>query len=218
MQFFQYFIQEFQLICSSNGIKFNGKLLSIYLRALIADAPARALILNHRWHNSLSPCSKCKVTGQFRNRRMCFLNIFNDARTDDEYLQATDKSHHLPSNESALKYLAFPMITFVPFEYMHLICLGVVKKFISALVENKYAFKDITKSDIKAISSKLLTMKSYSPHEFARRPRPLEDFQHYKATEFRQLLLYTGPVVFHNILKGDAYQHFLLLHTACRAL
>ena len=49
------------------------------------------------------------------------------------------------------------------------------------------------------------------PSEFVRQPRSLKDLDRWKTTEFRQFLLYYGPVVLRNILSDDAYQHFVAL-------
>lgn len=40
----------------------------------------------------------------------------------------------------------------------------------------------------------------------------------WEATEFRLFLLYYRPVVLKDILSKDLYNHFLLLHVACRIL
>ncbi|XP_018320219.1 uncharacterized protein LOC108733537 [Agrilus planipennis] len=218
VQFFQYFIQEFQEIENTNGIEFKGKLIPIFLRAFIADAPARAFILNHKGHNAARPCSKCIVEGKKIEKTMCFTELNSCLRSDLDYMNAVDKKHHSQKNQSALKSINFPMVTYVPFEYMHLICLGVVKKFLTAIITNQYDFKKLTKSDISKINSNILLLQSYCPTEFARRPRSIDEYAKFKATEYRQLLLYTGPVIFFNILKGDSYLHFLLLHSACRVL
>jgi len=44
------------------------------------------------------------------------------------------------------------------------------------------------------------SIKYFCPFEFQRKPRSLLHYRQWKATEFRQLLLYTGPVIFKNIL------------------
>ena len=56
------------------------------------------------------------------------------------------------------------------------------------------------------------------PSEFARRPRSLDELERWKATEFRQFLLYTGPVVLRNVVSKDLYQHFLCLSIAISIL
>ncbi|XP_032690588.1 uncharacterized protein LOC116853571 [Odontomachus brunneus] len=60
--FFQKFITDVKSILSNGGVNFRGNLIPVRLRSFIADAPARAFILNHRLM-SQHPCSKCKVRG-----------------------------------------------------------------------------------------------------------------------------------------------------------
>ena len=49
------------------------------------------------------------------------------------------------------------------------------------------------------------------PSEFVGQPRSLKDLDRWKATEFCQFLLYTGPVVLRSVLSEDSYKHFLAL-------
>jgi len=52
------------------------------------------------------------------------------------------------------------------------------------------------------------------PLEFPCKPRPISEFEHWKAVEFRQLLLYTGPMCLTNVLTPELYNNFLLLCVA----
>jgi len=61
-------------------------------------------------------------------------------------------------------------------------------------------------------------LKGNVPREFTRKPRSLTYVKLWKATEFRELLLYTGPIAFKNFLCSDIYDHFITLHVAIRIL
>lgn len=63
--------------------------------------------------------------------------------------------------------------------------------------------------DINDLSISLLNCKM--PHEIHRKARDLKDLPHWKGTEYRTFLLYTGIVVLKNIMSYEVYQHFLLL-------
>jgi len=43
-------------------------------------------------------------------------------------------------------------------------------------------------------------------------------FNHFKATEFRQLLFYTASAVLQSIINEKFYEHFMLLHFVIRLL
>lgn len=51
-----------------------------------------------------------------------------------------------------------------------------------------------------------------------RLPRSLEDCEHWKATEFRTFLLYTGPIVLKGRIKKILFKHAMLLSCAIRLL
>ncbi|XP_076301522.1 uncharacterized protein LOC143219397 [Lasioglossum baleicum] len=111
------------------------------------------------------------------------------------------------------------MVSQVPFEYMHLVCLGIVKKLLSAWVSGNYSNETrLSRNMISIISARMAVLDKYCPSDFSRRPRPIEEYSTFKATQFRQFLLYTGPVVMYGILAPNVYTHFLLLHIAIRIL
>ncbi|XP_026675428.1 uncharacterized protein LOC113465227, partial [Ceratina calcarata] len=216
--FFSKFIRDVQDIISKGGIDFHGTKVPIKLRCFIADAPARAFILNHRSHISNRPCSKCKVSGVQSERRLAYIGVDHPLRTDVQYVQCLDEDHHKEGG-SPLASLSFGMVSQVPFEYMHLVCLGVVKKLLSAWICGKYSRSSkLSSSQVSLMSARLESLRQYCPSNFARRPRSIQQFSNYKAVEFRQFLLYTGPVIASGILPDKLFNHFLLLHSAIRVL
>lgn len=66
-------------------------------------------------------------------------------------------------------------------------------------------------------STNLLKIITLIPNEFAHKPRSLREVDRWKAIKFRQLLLYTGPLVLKSIRK-KYFTHFLALNCAVRIL
>lgn len=216
--FFKMFVNEVTEIIRDGGIDYKGTKLPLRLRAFIADAPARAFILNHKGHVAFHPCSKYYVKGVTIEKRTVFPFGPLRCRTDDEYSRLVDQDHH-KEGINALSKLPVGAFSQVPFEYMHLICLGVVKKCISAWIDGAFTKSSkLCTRQIFQISASLNNLSQFCPREFARRPRSIESYKRFKATEFRQFLLYTGPVVLKKVLPEDHYLHFLLLHSAIRCL
>lgn len=110
------------------------------------------------------------------------------------------------------------MVKSFPLDYMHLICLGVVKKLIVSLWSGGKPPAKLPFCKLNNISISLLEQANNIPLEFNRKPRSLTESKRWKASEFRQFLLYTGPVVLKNILPDDKYQNFLSLHIAVTIL
>ena len=97
-------------------------------------------------------------------------------------------------------------------DYMHRVCHGVVRRLLHYLKKGKKV--KLSSTQLIEISNNLVSLNGHMPSEFARQPRALSDLEYWKATEFRQFLLYTGPIVFRSILTKEAYEHFLALSIA----
>lgn len=72
--------------------------------------------------------------------------------------------------------------------------------------------------EIQKITKNLMFLKSSITNDFVRTPRPIQDISHWKATELRQFLLYTGPLALKNVLCDDAYNNFMTLNIALTIL
>lgn len=216
-QFFSRFVADINSVIGNGGILYENTKFSVTLRCFIADAPARAFVLNHKNHMATNPCLKCTVTGQYYDGRMVYTSLDNISRTDENYKLQVDEEHH--KGPSPLSDLSFGMVSQVPLEPMHLLYLGVMKKCFEAWIDGKFSkLSKLPGHSLQTASSRLETLKQYCPRDFARRPRRLGDYKRYKATENRQFLLYTGIVVMYGILDDEVYLHFVLLHAAIRSL
>lgn len=141
-------------------------------------------------------------------------------RSDEKFLAKTDHDFHVGSTKSALTEIpGFRPVTNVVLDPMHLLYLGLMRKLLKCwLTCDNYMYR---------LALKTLSGTSYyvehviaklTPKEFQRIPRSFQFMRLFKATELRQLLLYTGPVIFKDCLHEDLYIHFLELHVACRIL
>ncbi|XP_065677532.1 uncharacterized protein LOC105849029 isoform X1 [Hydra vulgaris] len=96
---------------------------------------------------------------------------------------------------------------------MHLVLLGVQKRMISLWMKGnlKYRFPSMV---VNNISANLLDLQNSMPKEFCRKPRSLSDYKQWKATEFRQFLLYTGSLTMFGIVPKVIYENFVSLSVA----
>ena len=102
------------------------------------------------------------------------------------------------------------MVSQFPLDYMHLVCLGVVRRLLNLWLRGPLKSR-LSAKVVDSISSQLVKMRPNIPVEFARKPRSLREVDRWKATEFRQFLLYTGPVVLSSFFDSNTYNNFMLL-------
>lgn len=101
---------------------------------------------------------------------------------------------------------------------MYLICLGIMRKLLNLWLHGELRYR-LQYRAVDDISIRLVTLlKPSIPVEFARKPRRLDCLKLWKATEYRQILLYTRPIVFKSILRKNIYLHFMTLHVIIRIL
>lgn len=190
---------------------YNERPIKIKVENYICDAPARASVAGTKGHSAYFGCSKCVQEGEYDNR-MLFPDTDSLPRTNDDFRRRVYDCYH--KYTSPLEELDdFDMIKDIPLDYMHVVLLGVMKKLIKMWMSGD-PLSLLPSRDIKKISEQLLITASTQPSEFQRKIRGLNDAGHFKATEFRTFLLYTGPVVLENILTIEKYHHFLLFHAA----
>ncbi|XP_063234238.1 uncharacterized protein LOC134537581 isoform X2 [Bacillus rossius redtenbacheri] len=209
------FVEEAVFLCKE-GLCINGKNFSVLIGQLICDAPAKSFVLNVKGHSGYSSCTKCCVQGDYRERRICFPVNEANKRTDDAFLHLQDDDYHLGIS-ILVQIPNFGPVSNVPLDYMHLVCLGVTRKMIHLWLKGNACVR-LRSSNVAVISDCLESIRGYTPSEFARKPRSLTFLNLWKATEFRQFLLYTGPVVTQSVLENDVYLNFLGLHIAIRYL
>ena len=208
-EFLQPFIDECSAL-ENEGFKYNDAQYYLRISCIIADAPARSFIKGSKGHTAYHGCERCIEEGTW-DGRIVFSSLAANLRTDESFKSMIDVDHHCQL--SPFSRLEVGLVSQVALDYMHLICLGVTRKLLNLWICGPKANR-LPSREVAKISSHLVSVSKCIPEEFARKPRTLRDINRYKATEFRQFLLYTGPAVLLRVLDKRKYKHFLLLHSA----
>ena len=186
---------------------FYEKHFNVEVKCFLCDAPARSFLKGIISHTGYNSSERCCVPGTYEGRV-----VFNDETEYPKRNIETFKQFGYDDYQnivSPLTKIGIDVINLFPLDYMHLVCLGAVRRILNYM--KKGPGGKISANQINEISSLLLSLNGYMPSEFSRQPRSLKDLDRWKATEFRQFLLYTGPIVLQDIISDNAYEHFLAL-------
>lgn len=95
---------------------------------------------------------------------------------------------------------------------MHLVDLGVMKKLLKLWLNDPDFDKEEANKFLKEV-------KPYIPSDFTRKPRNLDEFENYKATELRLIVLYIGvPMLLRCCSSTEKVKNFLQLSMGYRLL
>ena len=100
---------------------------------------------------------------------------------------------------------------------MHLLCLGVMKKLLLFWIHTMGKSKSAL-SRLSALNNLYKNFTTCVPVEIARKPCFFDEVTRWKATEFRLILLYLGPVVLQSVLSKLQIIHFNALNCAVQVL
>jgi len=219
-KFLNPFINEINEL-HANRIVIGKMTYKVQLMAFICDTPARAFLKCTKGHGGYSACERCTIPGELlrigKSSKIIYPGVEHIIRTKQSFNTQADSEHHIGIS---------PLLNIIPeidltkifvLDHMHLFFNGVMKKLINFWMKGSLKIR-LSSRQKTEISRRLLSFNIQMPVEFQRKPRAIFDYLKWKATEFRFFLLYCGPVVLKNILPQKLYDHFLLLHVACRIL
>ena len=228
--FYQQTIEELRDVLAT-GIEADGRQVQLRLKAVVTDAPARALLKCVFQYSAYYGCDKCSTRGEYvwtltaeeqRTKqkrgggRVTFQATENlPLRTDADFRNKVNLEHHLPNLVSPMLCLPVDMIKDFPVDYMHQVCLDVMKKLLSLWIPVNSKDRVVSAANQERADVRLLRLKPCVSSDFARKPRPLTDYNHWKATELRQFFLYTGRHVMKGILPPRHFDHFSAFSVAC---
>lgn len=214
LEFLHDAIRDLKLLLQ-NGLKDGNRSIQVFLKSVVCDAPAKAFVKNTKLYSGYFGCDKCNQSGVWHGR-LTFPEVDDiQLRTDASFRSQSNEEHH--KGMSPFCDLPIDMVKNFPIDYMHQLCLGVMKKLILLWMRGAREVR-ISVQHIEEISERIVQLKSCIPQCFVRKPRRLSEVDRWKATEYRQFLLYTGKIVLKGILRPDLFEHFMALSVASSIL
>ncbi|KAJ8677725.1 hypothetical protein QAD02_013512 [Eretmocerus hayati] len=170
-----------------------------------------------KYHTGRDSCTKCTIEGVWNGKTICFPGDIFRLRTDEEFRAFAHSDNYQHDLTILARIRKFGPVTHVPLDVMHLMYLGVTKKFFLILIKAKTPHK-LPAWKIKQLSDIFVELRRFIPYEFARKPRKLESIHRFKVTELRLIFLYVGIVALKDIVDDEVYLNFLTLHVAISIL
>jgi len=206
LQFLQECVNELKVL-TRDGLVVCGRKISCSPKICVCDAVARAMVKGIKQFSGYYGCDKCSQRGLFVGR-MTYPSVDSALRTDASFRALTNEEHH--NGSSPFLDLPVDMISFFPIDYMHQVCLGVVKRLLVCWTSGGKKVR-LSHTQRSQIDARLTTFRSCVTAEFNRKPRPLSELAHWKATEFRTFLLYAGYFCLRGVMDDELLNHFLCL-------
>lgn len=215
-QYFEKFIDEVIELLEI-GVEVNNIVLKVSIKSFICDRPARSMIKSIKGHGGYYACERCTIPGQRHNKRTVYVGQDFLKRHDSSFRSQQQSEHHIGLSPLT-RIPGLDMVYHFSLDFMHLCCLGVMKKFLNDYwIEGNRQVK-LSHSQKYRLSAMLLEFQSQIPIDFQRTTRTLNNISKWKATEYRFFLLYALPILLKDILPEKLYNHFMLFHVGCRIL
>lgn len=210
---FSNFLKPFidETLSLQQSYQHNNIEVAITIRCIICDAPARNSCLGTKGYNGYYGCGRCTQMGVHTNYRMTFPELSFTKRTNEGFRSKSQPEHH--NYDSPFLVFDIDIIGQFPLDYLHTVCLGVVKKLVGMWLGGDLRAR-LMSTDLQQISERLIAFAQTQPSEFQRKCRSLKEFSNFKGSELRNLIVYSLPVATYSILPNDKYQNMLTLHVA----
>lgn len=134
LEFLEHSVREFQKL-SETGLVVDGKHFDVILSFIVCDAPAKAFVKGTKLCTGFFGCDKCDQKGErFVDEKGGGRIIYSQVdglhfRSDQSFRQRLQPQHHI-STTPLESLTTLDMVTQFPVDYMHQVCLGVMRKFL----------------------------------------------------------------------------------------
>ena len=117
-----------------NGIKLKDKLYQFCIHSFVFDAPARSFLKFTKLYSAYYSCDRCIQSGKHIGR-MTFPEVNSLLRTNEAFNDMLYEDHYKNNIKLPLTQLSIGMVTDFVLDYMHLVCLGVMRKLLQFWVK-----------------------------------------------------------------------------------
>lgn len=142
----------------------------VRLDVFCCDVPAKSFILKTKGHSGFFSCSRCFTEGEFLNRRVCFPEMNCRNRTHISFINKEQEEYHMGTTLSILTNIpGINIVNDFSLDYMHLVCLGVVKKMINLWLKGPLNNR-LNSAKSKILTDYLVSLKDCVTSDFQRKP------------------------------------------------
>jgi hypothetical protein len=225
--YLQPFVSELQNLYD-NGVQWidaNGckRLTKCVLTLCVCDSVARPFVQNTKQFNGLNGCGYCLHEGKSVKKGRGHVRVYpikgslselrHCAATKQHALLATNQNKPVLGVKGQCMFSNLPffdtVMGFAP-DYMHGVCLGVVKQVIELTMSRSSHGKEFYLGDRETDINRFM-LAQVPPNEIRRLPRSFKYRKFFKAAEWRSFLLFYSPLVFQNVMKVQYFHNWLLL-------
>ena len=191
----------------------NSSQYNIIPGPFIVDQPIRRELKCIMNHNAYYGCDRCLTKGQLHSGRVIMPELDAPPRLDDDFESDDVPYARHRKGVSYLKSIGYPTVSGFLLDTLHLVHLGVTKRFLYYL---RYKVSTVNNvhflpSTIKILDQRLDIIRKFLPSEFNRRLHGgFLHFKQWKGSEFRTFLLYIGIVIFEDeqFVSGQIFSIF----------
>ena len=204
---FNFFLQSLVSTVKSFSMIYSNLTIELRVVTLTADLPAKSEALTMTQFNGYYGCTLCNMKGSYSREYHKMLFPFGETfqlRSPETYQQhlRTAVCNKAPyfgvKGPTPLSLLM--EIPILPLDPLHLLFLGIVRSIMMHLFKHKLVNEN-------SVSEKLICLRV--PSFFRRKPRSLIFKAHFKALEWRNLILYYSGLLFQN--QNTSVQSLLIL-------
>lgn len=225
---------------ASRGNKKNGAIVRtpVFAICCVTDSAARPKVQRHHLHNGAYGCPYCLHPGistvikerteksdkPVKQLRYTVEELLEYELRDDASYRSHMRLADRGNTEHTFGVLGISPLAELPFydmvfgfawDYMHGVLEGTTSRLFDLWFNSKSSFPYSIGSKIKQVDARMASMR---PPSCCRQPRPISKRAHYKANEWRSVLIFYSLLILLGILPEPYYSHFKKLVLAIRIL